>query len=261
MTLSSVAIKNALLQLGLKKNPVIAHASLKSFGNIEGGAETMLAALLDSTRGVIMPTFTYKTMLNPEVGPPRNGITYGSETDLNKMAEAFHPAMPADKMMGILPETLRKHPQAKRSAHPIHSFAGIGANAIINSQTLFDSYAPIRALAESDGWVLLLGVDHTVNTSIHYAERLAGRMQFLRWALLPDRVVECPDFPGDSEGFNAIAPRVEKVTRRVNIGGALVQAVHLNSLIHAVVEQLQENPLALLCGRKDCERCNAVRWG
>jgi aminoglycoside 3-N-acetyltransferase len=261
MAITSIIIKNALLQLGLKKNLVIAHASLKSFGEIEGGAETMLNALLDSARGVIMPVFTYKTMLNPEVGPPRNGITYGSQSDLNKMAEPFRSDMPADKMMGILAETLRKHPKAKRSTHPIQSFAGINANAVIGSQTIFDWYAPIRALAESDGWVLLLGVDHTVNTSIHYAEKLAGRMQFIRWALLPDRAIECNDFPGDSEGFNAITPHVEKITRRVNIGGALVQAIHLNSLIKVVVEQLYENPLALLCERKDCERCNAVRWG
>ncbi|MDD2920894.1 MAG: AAC(3) family N-acetyltransferase [Anaerolineales bacterium] len=261
MPVTPADLKTGLAKLGLNKNLVIAHASLKSFGFIEGGAETMLEALLSSTRGIIMPTFTYKTMLNPEVGPPRNGINYGSESDLNKMAEAFHRDMPADKMMGILPETLRKHPKAKRSPHPIQSFAGIGADAIINSQTIFDPFAPIRALAESDGWVLLLGVDHTVNTSIHYAEKISGRLQFIRWALLPDRVMECRNFPGDSEGFNSIAPLVEKYTRRVNIGDALVQAVHLNSLIRVAVDQLQKNPLAFLCGRKDCERCNAVRMG
>jgi aminoglycoside 3-N-acetyltransferase len=145
--------------------------------------------------------------------------------------------------------------------HPIQSFAGIHADAILNSQTLFDPLAPIGALADQDGWVLLLGVDHRVNTSIHYAEKLAGRMQFIRWALLPDRVVECPGFPGDSEGFEAIAPAVEKFTRRVEIGNALVQAVHLRSLIRVVADQLKENPFALLCQRQDCERCNAVRWG
>ncbi len=261
MTVTLTELKTGLAKLGLNKNLVIAHASLKSFGLIEGGADSMLEAALASTRGIIMPTFTYKTMLNPEVGPPRNGINYGSESDLNKMAEAFQRDMPADKMMGVLPETLRKHPKAKRSAHPIQSFAGIGADAIINSQTIFDPFAPIRALAESDGWTLLLGVDHTVNTSIHYAEKISGRLQFIRWALLPDRVVECCNFPGDSEGFNAIAPLVEKYTRRVNIGDALVQAVHLNSLIRVAVDLLSQNPLALLCSRKDCERCNAVRMG
>jgi aminoglycoside 3-N-acetyltransferase len=254
-------LKTGLAQLGLNKSLVIAHASLKAFGRIEGGVDTLLEALLDSVRGVIMPTFTYKTMLNPEIGPPRNGITYGSETNLNRLAESYHPDMPADKMMGVLPETLRKHPKAKRSMHPIQSFAGIRTDAILNTQTIFNPLAPIGALADHDGWVLLLGVDHRVNTSIHYAEKLGGRMQFIRWALLPDRVVECPGFPGDSEGFESIAPAVEKYTRRVEIGDALVRAVHLRSLIRVVLDELNKNPFALLCQRQDCERCNAVRWG
>ena len=260
MSVSSSDLKTGLAKLGLTKHLVIAHASLKAFGHIEGGAETMLAALLDSVRGIIMPTFTYKSMLNPEVGPPRNGITYGSETDLNKLAEAFHPDMPADKMMGVLPEFLRKHPKAKRSSHPIQSFAGIRTDAVINSQRIYDPLSPIGMLAEQDGWVLLLGVDHTVNTSIHYAEKLAGRLQFIRWALLQDRVVECSGFPGDSDGFNVIAPALDKYTRRVEIGNALVQAVHLKSLIKVVMDQIKENPFALLCQRQDCERCTAVRW-
>ena len=74
MLVSSSDLKTGLAKLGLTKHLVIAHASLKAFGHIEGGAETMLAALLDSVRGIIMPTFTYKSMLNPEVGPPRNGL-------------------------------------------------------------------------------------------------------------------------------------------------------------------------------------------
>ena len=257
---SSSDLITGLSKLSLTKHLVIAHASLKSFGHIEGGPETMLNALLDSVKGIIMPSFTYKTMLNPEVGPPRNGITYGAETDLNKMAEAYHPDMPVDKTMGTLPEVLRKHPKAKRSSHPIQSFVGIRADAILNTQTLYNPLAPIGALADQDGWVLLLGVDHRVNTSIHYAEKLGGRMQFIRWALLQDRIVECPGFPGDSEGFNAIAPAVEKFTRRVRIGDALVQAIHLGSLIKVVADQLKENPFALLCDRPDCERCTAVRW-
>jgi aminoglycoside 3-N-acetyltransferase len=258
--ISSSELKTGLSKLGLTNHLVIAHASLKAFGPIEGGADTMLSALLDSVRGLIMPTFTYKTMLNPEIGPPRNGMTYGTEADLNKMAESFHADMPADKTMGVLAEILRKHPQAKRSSHPIQSFAGINADAVLNTQTIYNPLAPIGALADSDGWVLLLGVDHRVNTSIHYAEKLGGRLQFIRWALMQDRVVECPSFPGDSEGFNAIEPLVEKYTRRVEIGDALVQAVHLKSLIKVVVDQLKTYPFAFLCDRPDCERCEAVRF-
>ena len=169
---SSLNLTTGLSKLGLVNHLVIAHASLRSFGPIEGGAETMLNTLLGSVRGIIMPAFTYKTMLNPEIGPPKNGITYGSETDLNKMVVAFRPDMPVDPTMGILPEILRTHPKAKRSSHPIQSFAGIHADAILNTQTIYNPLAPIGALADQDGWVLLLGVDHRVNTSIHYAEKL-----------------------------------------------------------------------------------------
>jgi len=250
---------STLKQLQLTKNPVIAHASLRSLGSPDAG--TLLDALIDSTKGIMMPTFTYKSMLNPEIGPPRNGMTYGTENDLNKLAEQFHADMPVDAAMGVLPEVLRMHPLAKRSMHPIQSFAGIGLDAMINSQSVFEPFAPIKTLAENDGWVLLLGVDQRVNTSIHYGEKLAGRMQFIRWALTKDKVVECPGFPGDSEGFNAITPEVEKYTRRVEINGGLVQAIHLRSLLKVVVEMIHSNPYALLCGRKDCERCEAVRYG
>jgi aminoglycoside 3-N-acetyltransferase len=177
------------------------------------------------------------------------------------MAELFHPDMPADPTMGILPELLRKHPGAVRSLHPIQSFVGINTDTIVESQTIYNPLAPIGSLTERGGWVLLLGVDHTVNTSIHYAEKLAGRRQFVRWALTRDRVVECPGFPGDSSGFNEIAPDLERISRQVEVGNALVQAIPLRKLIEITVDRIREDPLALLCPRDDCERCQTVRAG
>ena len=259
VTVTFTDLRSGLFKLGLSQTPVIAHASLSAFGEVVGGAETLLRATLDSVSGLVMPTFTYMTMITPDVGPPNNGIIYGSDLDLNRMAEPFRPAMPADKQMGILPEVLRKHPRAKRTAHPIQSFAGIYAEKFLSVQSLQNPLGPIGALAEADGWVLLLGVDHTVNTSIHYGERLAGRKQFMRWALLPDRILECSGFPGDSAGFEAIAPELVNETRRVKIGDATVQAVSLRFLIQTVIERIKADPLALLCQRTDCERCNAVK--
>ncbi|HEX6033513.1 MAG TPA: AAC(3) family N-acetyltransferase, partial [Anaerolineales bacterium] len=205
----------AFQELGLQKTPVIAHASLKPFGSIQGGAECVLKAMLASFASVLMPTHTYKTKVIPDVGPPNNGIVYGSGRDHNKMAQPFYLDMPADPLMGILPETLRCHPLAVRTAHPILSFAGVNAAYLLSMQTLEEPLAPIGALAEQDGWVVLINVDHTVNTSIHYAERRAGRKQFVRWALGEDRVVECPNYPGDSMGFQAIEEHIQSDTRRV----------------------------------------------
>lgn len=252
-------LKAAFQELGLANRPVIAHASLQPFGYIHNGADTVLSALLDSVKSLVMPTFTYMTMITPEVGPPNNGITYGLDKDLNRMAQPFTLNMPADRMMGILPESLRNHPAAKRTAHPILSFAGISADPILGTQTLYEPFAPISALADEDGWVVLINVDHSINTSIHYAEKLAGRKQFLRWAVAENRIVECPNFPGDSSGFNAIEPFVRAQTRRVDVGEASIRAVPLKDLFEAVQVLIKKDPLALLCQRTDCERCNAVR--
>ena len=250
---------SAFQTLGLQNKPVIAHASLRPFGYIHGGAEAVLRAMLDCFSSVIMPTHTYKTKIIPDVGPPNNGIVYCNGVYKNKMALPFHTDLQADPTMGILPETLRKHPSAIRTAHPILSFAGINADDALFTQTLYEPLAPIGVLAEQDAWVLLINVDHTSNTSIHYAEKLAGRKQFVRWALVDDRVVECPNYPGDSMGFQAIEEHISPDTRRIEIGAAFIEAVPLTRLLEAVQNLIKKDPLALLCERTDCERCSAVR--
>ena len=252
--------KTALDSLELGKKPAIAHASLKSFGEIQGGPETVLEALLATLTRLVMPAFTYKTMIIPEVGPPNNGVTYGRYLGLNRMAEPFHAAMPVDPLIGLLAETLRRHPGAMRTAHPILSFAGFNVDEALNAQSLNNPFAPIGWLADHDSWILLLGVDHTVNSSIHYAEKLAGRRQFFRWALTKQRILECPGFPGCSEGFEAILPEIEHVSRRVEIGNSFIEAIPLHPLLQAVEMRIKKEPLALLCQRDDCERCDAVRY-
>ena len=113
-------ITRGLRQLDLPRPAaVIVHASLSAFGQITGGAPTLLGALLATVNSLIMPAFTFKTELIPEEGPENNGLVYGSGKDTNRMAEFFTPRMPADPLMGAVAETLRQMPAAKRSSHPI----------------------------------------------------------------------------------------------------------------------------------------------
>ncbi len=256
-----------LESLPIKGQAVIAHGSFKSLGQVQGGPRVVIDALVKICGSLVMPTFTYQTMVTPLVGPPNNGLDYAAE-EMNRKREdgngtldalPFRRDLPADEEMGVLAETLRQHAGAKRSFHPILSFAGINADYALERQTIYDPLAPIGALAEKDGWVVLIGVDHSVNTSIHYAEKLAGRKQFLRWALTRRRIVQCPGFPGDSSGFDAIAEFLDNDVETVTIGDARVQAVQLNNLIDRVKLLIKTNPLALLCERKGCPRCNAVR--
>jgi len=250
----------ALRQLNIPTaSPILVHSSLSAFGHIPGGADAVLGALMQSFDTIIMPTFTYKTMVVPETGPPNNAIEYGSMSDGNRMAQLYHNDMPADKLMGWLPETLRVHRLACRSIHPILSFSGLNAGPILQTQTLTQPLAPIKAIMDQDGWVLLLGVGHTANTSIHLGERMAGRKTFVRWAAVSDSVVECPGFPGCSDGFDALQPAIQPHTRSRYLDRALIQAIPIPMLVRTVQQLLQADPLALLCQDSLCPRCNAVR--
>ena len=253
-------LSSGMRQLNLDPGcPVIMHASLSAFGQLRGGAETLLGAVSSLTAGVMMPAFTYKTMITPEEGPPDNGLDYGSGRDQNRMAEFYQPDMPVDPVLGVTAETLRKLPDAQRSSHPVLSFTGIGVDSALAAQTIAEPLAPIATLEKMGGWVLLVGVNHTVNTSLHYAESLAGRSQFVRWALTYDGVIECPNFPGCSNGFAKAATWLQDLTHRVQIGNARVEAIPLPGMIERISTAIQDDPLAFLCDQSDCGQCGTVR--
>ncbi|MGD2253922.1 MAG: AAC(3) family N-acetyltransferase [Anaerolineales bacterium] len=250
----------ATRDLGLgDESRVVVHASLSAFGHVGGGPEAVVGALLATCKSVMMPTFTYQTMITPDTGPAHNGMRYGFAEERNAAAAFFHPDLPADSTIGTVAEALRRHPRAKRSSHPILSFAGVNAEAGLEAQTLEEPLAPLGWLAEMDGDVLLMGVGHKANTSIHYVERLTGRKQFIRWALTPGGVVACPGWPGCSDGFPSIAPRLQGVARQVELGPARIEAIPFRDLIHIAGGWLREDPEALLCDNIECERCAAVR--
>ena len=134
-TITHREIVLALRELGLNRDSdVIAHVSLSAFGHVRGGAESMLGALLAVCGTVIMPTFTYQTMVWPEVGPPNNACVYGNHAEENARAVMFTLDLPADRSMGQVAEVLRRRPGTLRSAHPVLSFAAAGAHAQGNPQ-------------------------------------------------------------------------------------------------------------------------------
>ncbi len=253
------------LIVGLEKlgpfrdRPVIAHASLSAFGQIQGGADSIVTGLSYAAPVFIMPTFTYKTMVTPLSGPANNAINYQQGQQWNKLSEVFHNDMPVDPLIGKVSERMRKWPEAARSMHPILSFSGFNAKKILEVQSIAEPFAPIRSLIEQDGWVLLLGVNHTANTSIHFAEKLAGRSQFLRWASTESGVVSCPGFPGCSSGFDSVSKEVKAFTKTASIGNAIVQAIPLRPLMIKIIELIKKDRTALLCERSDCERCAVIR--
>jgi aminoglycoside 3-N-acetyltransferase len=289
-------IVRGLRALGLTgESKVIVHSALSSMGRVRGGAAAVLGALLHVCDTIVLPAFTYQSMVWPLVGPPNNGVDYDDPQlpRANSKAEYFHPNLPVHRDVGSIPEWLRRHRRGLRSGHAVLSFVAAGRHAreALASQTLDHPLAPIEWLQHQDGDVVLLGVGHQRNTSIHLAERLAQRTQFLRWAIASDssdgqtqvavrpidrhkmmhwieahghadgvvRALELPNFPGCSEGFDAVEAEIKHATTQVTIGNAIVQRVRLALLIPIVVGWITEEPLALLCERPDCARCQAVR--
>jgi aminoglycoside 3-N-acetyltransferase len=179
----------------------------------------------------------------------------------NANAEIFRPDLPAHPDLGSVAEVLRSRPEARRSSHPLLSFAAVGkgADQILSAQSLAEPFGPVARLAEDGGEVLLLGATHSANVAIHYAEYCAGRKQFIRWALTTGGVVECVGWPGCPAGFDAISTRLRTVTHIKQIGPACAQLIPLKNLLGAAAEMLRADPLALLCHEPECPRCGAVR--
>ncbi|HSG25769.1 MAG TPA: AAC(3) family N-acetyltransferase [Anaerolineales bacterium] len=175
------SLKKDLTGLGIQPGMVLlVHSSFNSLGWISGGPVAVILALeellgLEGT--LVMPTHS-GDLSDP--GQWQNPPVPESwwETIRGSMP-AYDPALTLTWKMGILPETFRKQDRVTRSDHPQLSFAAWGAEAkaIVDEHTLENGLgegSPLARIYEQEGWVLLLGVGHANNTSLHLAEYRAN---------------------------------------------------------------------------------------
>jgi aminoglycoside 3-N-acetyltransferase len=226
---------------------------------LRGGVAALSAALAASCKTVIAPAFTYQTMVYPAEGPPDNAVDYPEASAASVEADFFRPSLRVSPLLGPLPETLRRMEEAARSGHPILSFTGLGAIEILETQTLNEPFAPVDTLAKAGGDVIILGADPPANVALHLAEQRTGRKQFIRWALTPQGVVECPGFPGCTRGFGAIEEKLAGVVQRGMVGSFPIVRLPLRDLINTASGWIRQDPQALLCSNTDCPFCSAVR--
>jgi aminoglycoside 3-N-acetyltransferase len=166
-----------LRRLGVRPGSVVlVHSSLSSLGWVCGGPVVVVQALLDvlGPEGtLVVPTHTGVNS-DPAgwVNPP---VPESWWPVIRAHMPPFDPALTPSTAVGIVPETVRNWPGAVRSDHPRTSFAALGARAKeVTADHRLDSglgeESPLGRVYALDGDILLLGVGHGNNTSIHLAE-------------------------------------------------------------------------------------------
>ncbi len=270
MAVNKKDIIESVKKAGLAKKCVCVHSSLKSFGGVKGGAETVVKALLEAGCTVLVPAFSYNAytvMPPPELQFKRNGADYTRLdwiTPGNKVIYAPQSNLLDIEEMGRIPEAVLNMKGRVRGDHPLCSFAAIGpfAAELIKTQRPMDVYAPLRELALFNGDIVLMGVGLCKMTALHLAEQMAGRKMFIRWALGQDGKIIPAECGGDSEGFEKLAPYAAAAEKRVACGESLWRVFDAGKLLKSAARAVIMQPAITHCGKPDCVRCNdAVAGG
>lgn len=167
---------------------VLVHASLRSLGWVCGGPVTVVHALLDvlgPDGTVVVPTHTAD---NSEPAGWRNPPVPAQWWPIIRAnTPAFDPALTPSTGIGVLPETVRTWPEARRSVHPQTSFAALGADAqeVVAGHDLdcrLGERSPLGTLERLDAQVLLLGVGYSACTAFHLAEYRVPGLRRETWS-------------------------------------------------------------------------------
>ena len=157
-------IAAGLRSLGLSPGAgVIVHSSLKSFGHVEGGAQTIIEALMEVATAagtLLMPSFNHGAAFAE--GAP--GYFDPGETKTTN---------------GAIPDLFWRMPEVERSMDPTHAFAAWGKHAKRYTQfhhrtITMGPESPLGLLHADDGYGLLLGVGYHANTFHHVVEMSTG---------------------------------------------------------------------------------------
>jgi aminoglycoside 3-N-acetyltransferase len=266
-TVGSEEIRAAIREVGLSDRPVCVHSSLKSFGTVDDGAQTVVDAFVQEGCTLVVPTFSAAVFgIAPPEGmrPERNGLDYETALVSPGTARVFtRGSNDVSPSMGAIPAAVLAQPDRVRGDHPLCSFAALGpdARSLVGRQRPLDVYAPLRLLAARDGAVLLIGVGLERLTLIHLAEEKAGRTLFRRWANAPDGRPMEAEIGGCSDGFARLEPVLGPLGREARVGESNWRAFPAREALEAATAAIRSDPGITHCGSAEC-RCNdAVAGG
>jgi aminoglycoside 3-N-acetyltransferase len=220
-----------LAALGLKRGTtVIVHSSLSSLGWVCGGAQAVIIALRSAVGDhgtLVVPTGTGTSTPSEWTDPP---VPRSWWETIEASVPDYDPRLSNPRGMGVIPDTLLRLPETRRSPHPYVSLAAWGPKAaeITSGHRLtygLGEDSPLARVYDLDGSVLLLGVGYNRNTSLHLAEYRAEWPSKRRHPVrIPRRVggervwETVADIDTDSSDFPEIGADLEADTDVVRIG-------------------------------------------
>jgi aminoglycoside N3'-acetyltransferase len=160
-------VSDAAVKLGIKSDDVLlVHSSLKSFGVVEGGADTVIDGLLDALKPngtLVMPALVqknfsdaYKTW-NKLTSPSDVGLiteTFRKREGVVRSDQATHSVCAYGKLKEFITS---EHSSSKPRMHPYGDYA-------------FSHGSPWQKMYDLGAKILFIGVGLEANTFHHFAE-------------------------------------------------------------------------------------------
>lgn len=243
-----------LKRLGIAEGDTVAVTlSLKSIGNIEGGADTFIDAMLQAVgaQGTVMMNAYTQTFPVSEISPDY----------------IFDPAK-TPPYTGIAPKMLLKRSGAIRSTHPTCSVVAVGKNAKYLTEAHTQKarpYYPYTLLARISGKYLAIGTGNNLVAIRHEAQYHAGIPRFLRYG------VQYRNDKGKTDLFVWEHPPCEKNLPSLvqaldrqgfmahgKIGQANALLMHASDFISGEAAMLRGNPALNQCGDILCLQCREL---
>jgi len=243
-------IHAAVIQMDLVGQPLCVHASLRSFGHVQDGAQTIVEGLLQQGCTVMVPTHSYSTYSIPAPGEHKVDLSSPVYTPESNAVDAGS--------MGAIPVYVLQKMGRVRGNHPLDSFTAVGplASQLVVSQSPEDTYAPVHVLGQLGGYIVMMGVDLNRLTALHLAERLAGRPLFTAWVKGTDGQPARVRIGGCSEGFVNFDPLLAPIERQILVGQSVWRIFPVEPMLASAVAAIRANPMITHCGNPDCEECN-----
>ena len=235
--LSIAAVTEQLRALGVERGHTLqVHTSFSRTGPIEGGPLGLIEALREA------------------IGPDGTLVMPSMTDDDDHPFDALNTPCLG---MGVTADTFWRLPVVLRSDSP-HAFAAVGPRAerITSPHPIEPPHgtdSPVGRVLELAGHVLLLGVGHDANTTVHLAELLAGvryrRRKYVtvlnEGALLR---LEYEEIDHCCERFALVESwlKERRLQRRGIVGHAEARLVSARAVVDVVVEHLRVDDTVFL---------------